>query len=58
MGVGVAGLFGQLAMTRAFGLGSALLTAAPQYSTIIFAALLGMGLWATAWTAWPGPAWR
>ncbi|SSW70379.1 hypothetical protein AVE30378_04009 [Achromobacter veterisilvae] len=45
VGVGVAGLFGQLAMTRAFGVGSALLTAALQYSTIIFAALLGMGLW-------------
>ena len=45
LGVGVTGLFGQLAMTRAFGLGSALLTAALLYSTIIFAALLGMGFW-------------
>ncbi|RSF05534.1 DMT family transporter [Achromobacter aegrifaciens] len=45
LGVGVTGLFGQLAMTRAFGLGAALLTAALQYSTIIFAALLGMGFW-------------
>lgn len=45
LGVGVAGLFGQLAMTRAFGMGSALLTAALQYSTIIFAALIGMGFW-------------
>ncbi|WP_415792449.1 DMT family transporter [Bordetella tumulicola] len=45
VGVGVAGLFGQLAMTRAFGVGSALLTAALQYTTIIFAALLGMGIW-------------
>jgi len=45
VGVGLAGLFGQLAMTRAFGVGSALLTAALQYSTIIFAALLGMGFW-------------
>lgn len=45
VGVGVAGMFGQLAMTRAFGVGSALLTAALQYSTIIFAALLGMGFW-------------
>jgi S-adenosylmethionine uptake transporter len=32
-------------MTRAFGLGSALLTAALQYTTIIFAALLGVVLW-------------
>ena len=45
IGVGTAGLFGQLAMTRAFGHGSALLTAALQYSTIIFAALIGMGFW-------------
>jgi len=54
IGVGVSGLFGQLAMTRAFGVGSALLTAALQYTTIIFAALLGMGFWgdqpdAVAW---------
>lgn len=44
-GVGVFGLVGQLAMTRAFGLGSALLTAALQYTTIIFAALLGIAFW-------------
>jgi len=45
MGIGVSGLFGQLAMTRAFGMGSALLTAALQYTTIIFAAILGMAFW-------------
>ncbi|WP_353148062.1 DMT family transporter [Pollutimonas bauzanensis] len=45
VGVGVFGLVGQLAMTRAFGLGSALLTAALQYTTIIFAALLGIVFW-------------
>lgn len=39
MGLGLSGLFGQLAMTRAFGLGSTLLTAVLQYSTIIFAAV-------------------
>jgi len=44
-GVGVFGLVGQLAMTRAFGQGSALLTAALQYTTIIFAALLGIVFW-------------
>ena len=44
-GVGVLGLVGQLAMTLAFGLGSALLTAALQYTTIIFAALLGIVFW-------------
>lgn len=45
VGVGLAGLVGQLAMTRAFGMGSALLTAALQYTTIIFAALLGIAFW-------------
>src|SRR3546814_5663537 len=44
-GVGVFGLVGQLAMTRAFGMGSALLTAALPYTTIIFAALLGIIFW-------------
>lgn len=44
-GIGLSGLFGQLAVTRAFGLGSALLTAALQYTTIIFAAILGMAFW-------------
>ncbi len=44
-GVGASGFVGQLAMTRAFGLGSALLTAALQYTTIIFAALLGITFW-------------
>lgn len=45
VGLGVVGMFGQLAMTRAFGLGSTLLTAALQYTTIIFAALLGIIFW-------------
>jgi len=45
LGVGVTGLFGQLALTRAFGAGSPLLTAALQYSTIIFAAFLGIAFW-------------
>lgn len=45
IGVGTSGLVGQLAMTRAFGLGSALLTAALQYTTIIFAAILGVVFW-------------
>lgn len=45
IGLGVAGLVGQLAMTRAFGYGSTLLTAALQYTTIIFAAMLGIVFW-------------
>ena len=57
-GVGLFGLVGQLALTRAFGLGSALLTAALQYSTIIFAALLAILLWNQIpdWVAWSGMA--
>lgn len=43
--LGVLGMVGQLAMTRAFGLGSTLLTAALQYTTIIFAAVLGIVFW-------------
>jgi len=43
--VGISGLFGQLALTRAFGYGSTLLTAALQYSTIIFASILGIIIW-------------
>jgi len=43
--LGVTGLFGQLAMTRAFGLGSTLLTAVLQYATIIFGSLLGFVVW-------------
>lgn len=45
IGLGVSGLVGQLAMTRAFGYGSTLLTAALQYTTIIFAAMLGIVFW-------------
>lgn len=57
-GVGLFGLVGQLAMTRAFGLGSALLTAALQYTTIVFAALLSAILWNQMpdWLAWGGMA--
>ncbi|MDS1142110.1 DMT family transporter [Pusillimonas sp. SM2304] len=57
-GVGVLGLVGQLAMTRAFGMGSALLTAALQYTTIIFAALLGIVFWGDIpdIVAWAGMA--
>lgn len=44
-GVGLSGLFGQLAVTRAFGLGSTLLTAVLQYATIIFAAIIGISFW-------------
>lgn len=57
-GLGLAGLVGQLTMTRAFGLGSTLLTAALQYMTIIFAALIGIVFWGDrlAPLAWTGIA--
>jgi len=45
LGIGLTGLFGQLALTRAFGSGLPMLNAALQYSTIIFAALLGIVFW-------------
>jgi S-adenosylmethionine uptake transporter len=44
-GLGMVGLLGQLALTRAFGLGSALLSAALQYTIIIFASVIGFALW-------------
>ena len=45
-------------MTRAFGLGSTLLTAALQYATIIFAAILGIVFWGDRpdFLAWGGMA--
>ncbi len=54
-GVGAIGLLVQLAQTRAFGKGAPLLTAALQYSTIIFAMALGILFWddapdVLAWT--------
>jgi len=57
-GLGVSGLVGQLAMTRAFGYGSTLLTAALQYTTIIFAAMIGIVFWSDRpdLVAWAGMA--
>jgi len=46
--LGVSGLFGQLAMTRAFGMGSTLLTAVLQYATIVFGTMLGFLVWGEA----------
>ncbi|MFA5521879.1 MAG: DMT family transporter [Castellaniella sp.] len=58
VGLGIFGLVGQLAVTRAFGMGSALLTAALQYTAIIFAALLGFLVWGSVpdLLAWAGMA--
>ena len=57
-GVGISALLGQLAMTRAYSLGHALLTASLQYSAIIFSATLGVIVFADhiALTGWIGMA--
>ncbi len=56
--VGLSGLFGQLALTRAFGSGSPLLSAALQYTTIIFSACIGILMWSNVpdILAWLGMA--
>ena len=45
MGIGLFGALGQLAMTRSFGKGSTWLSAALQYSTILFSAGWGFVIW-------------
>lgn len=56
--VGVIALLAQLAMTRAYALGHALLTASLQYSAIVFSAILGVILFADriALAGWVGMA--
>ena len=55
-GVGVFGGIGQLAMTRAYGQGSTLVTAALSYSGIVFSSVLGIAIWGDAlpFAAWVG----
>lgn len=55
-GVGVFGTVAQLAMTRAFGKGSAIASAALSYSGIVFAAILGIVAFGDLlpWVAWFG----
>lgn len=56
--VGIVALLAQLAMTRAYSLGHALLTASLQYSAIVFAATLGVIVFADriALAGWIGMA--
>lgn len=56
--VGIVALLAQLAMTRAYALGHALLTASLQYSAIVFSATLGVIVFADriALTGWIGMA--
>jgi S-adenosylmethionine uptake transporter len=44
-GVGFTGALGQLAMTRAYGKGKALVTAALSYSSIVISSVIGIVLW-------------
>jgi S-adenosylmethionine uptake transporter len=55
-GVGVFGTVAQLAMTRAYGKGSAIVSAALSYSGIVFGAILGIIVFAERlpWVAWLG----
>jgi drug/metabolite transporter (DMT)-like permease len=55
-GVGVFGTVAQLAMTRAYGQGSAIASAALSYSGIVFAAILGIIAFGELlpWVAWFG----
>jgi S-adenosylmethionine uptake transporter len=57
-GVGVFGTAGQLAMTRAYGKGRTLVTAALSYSGIVFSSVLGIALFGDVlpWPAWLGIA--
>lgn len=45
LGVGVFGMLGQLAMTRAYKEGRRYLVASFAYLTVVFSALLGVALW-------------
>lgn len=53
---GLFGMFGQLALTQAYGAGSPIIVAVLQYSTIIFSAVLGILFWHNIpdMTAWLG----
>jgi S-adenosylmethionine uptake transporter len=56
LAMGFAGLLAQMAMTRAYRLGSVLVVANLQYSGIIFSSLWGMFLWGDVfdWHVWLG----
>ncbi len=58
VGVGGLGALGQLAMTRAYGHGSTLVTAALSYSGIVFSSAIGIAWFGDLlpWTSWAGIA--
>jgi drug/metabolite transporter (DMT)-like permease len=57
-GVGGLGALGQVAMTRAYGQGSTLVTAALSYSVIVFSSVIGIAWFGDllSWPAWLGIA--
>ena len=57
-GVGALGALGQVAMTRAYGQGSTLVTAALSYSGIVFSSVIGIAWFGDllSWPAWLGIA--
>lgn len=57
-GVGGLGALGQVAMTRAYGQGSTLVTAALSYSGIVFSSVIGIAWFGDllSWPAWLGIA--
>jgi drug/metabolite transporter (DMT)-like permease len=58
VGVGGLGALGQVAMTRAYGQGSTLVTAALSYSGIVFSSVIGIAWFGDllSWPAWLGIA--
>lgn len=54
--IGICATSAQMAMTRAYRLGKALVTANLQYSGIVFSTMWGMLIWSDAlsWSAWAG----
>ena len=58
LGIGITGTLGQLTMTRAYGQGKAMVSAALSYSGIVFSSLLGIAVWGDVlpWLSWAGIA--
>ena len=58
IGGGLGATIGQLAMTRAYGHGSTLVTAALSYSGIVFSSAIGIAWFGDqmSWAAWTGIA--
>jgi drug/metabolite transporter (DMT)-like permease len=56
LGMGLTGTFGQLAVTRAYGHGRTVVTAALSYGTVVWGSVLGIAIWhevlpLTSWLA-------